>query len=298
MSNNVLRSAKYLAILLILTGSFSSCEKEDYNPEKFRLVKILYYTNSKSTDPTDGIEYIYDEAGNKVKELFYKYGQVTELYKYMDYEYSGNKKIKTIIFRKLEGELQLGWYIVYTYDLNNRLIKEEVIEADDWISSTTVYDYEEGNLVREYYYEHYYGDFAETKYKYDSQNRLILEEKDSSDDIEYKYIKHKYDNDGREIKLEYYASNEDLVRTVEKIYNGRSKLPVKDVHFDKYGAQISQYQHYYDKWGNLRETSLNGKCPLFKRKYNGGLLMEEIIYTKPERGCTEDEMIKYEYQKI
>jgi hypothetical protein len=77
-------------------------------------------------------------------------------------------------------------------------------------------------------------------------------------------------------------------------------LPVKDLHYDKWGNQTLQYQHHYDKWGNLTETILNDDCSLFKRKYNGELLIEEIHYRDPfgKDGCTENGMSRYEYEKI
>jgi len=297
MINNVLKQIKKVAFVLILAGSFSSCEKVDNSPEKFRLFKTLYYSKTTSANPTDGVEYLYDAAGNMVKESFYKYNP-TELYLYKEYEYLGKQKQKMSLFRSDEGVLKLSWYVVYFYDNENRLIREEFREADDWLSSTTVYEYRDGNLVRQYFHEPHFGDFLETKNTYDAQNRLVQVEKNSSDYMEYKYIKHTYDTEGREKTLEYYDASWGLVRTVEKIYNGRSKLPVKELHYDKYRVQTSQYQHFYDKVGHLVETRLNDDCTLFKRKYKDRLLIEEIIYSKPERGCTEDETIRYEYQKI
>jgi hypothetical protein len=289
----------FTAFMLILGGSFLSCDKEDNNPEKFRLSKILYYANSTSANPTDGVEYTYDEAGNLVKESFYGYVPTTELYMYYEYEYSGNKKITMKTFRGSGGNFRLNWYNDYFYE-GNHLIKDEYREADGSISYSVNYEYMNGNIIREYFFEPDYGISAEVKYGYDAQNRLILEEKNTSDVDDCKYIKHIYDDIDRKTKSEYYDVNQKIIRYVEVMYNGRSKLPVQDVHYDKDGVQTSQYQHFYDKQGNLTETIYNNECSLFKRKFKNGLLIEEILYTDPteKKGCLETQMSRYEYEKF
>jgi hypothetical protein len=132
----------------------------------------------------------------------------------------------------------------------------------------------------------------ELKYVYDDQNRLVLEEGGVND---YKYVKYIYDNSSREIKSEYYNVNWELIRYVDKVYEGTSKLVIEELYYDKDGVQTLKYQHLYDKWGNLTETIL-GDCSLFKRKYNGELLIEEIHYDLVW-DCTERGMSKHEYEK-
>lgn len=299
MSNNILKYTKHVAFLLILAGSFFSCEKEDYNPEKFRLVKILHYAKSTDSQPKDGVERSFDEAGNLARESFYKYSPTVDLYMYNEYEYSGSKKMKMNLFDKENDIFKLSRSIDFFYE-NDRLIKEEFKRNNGTLLTSTNYEYQGGNLIREYCYEPDYGIFDEVKYTYDSQNRLTLEEIETSDVKASKYTKYIYDNDGRKKKLEYYNLNWELIRSVEMIYNGRSKLPVKDVHYDKNGVQTLQYLHYYDKRGNLTETCLENGCSLFKRKYNGGLLIEEIHYFDPviQKECLEKGMTRYEYQKL
>jgi len=290
---------KLTAFLLILAGSFFSCEKEDNNPENFRLLKVFNYASSTSANPTDGVEYTYDETGNMVKESFYSYRPTTALYMYFEYEYSGNKKMNMKLFRESSGTFRLNWRIDYFYE-GDHLFKEEHREADGFLSISTYYEYKDGNLIREYSDKAGYGISDEIKYTYDHLNRLILEENTTSDVDDYKYIKYIYDSLGRKIKLEYYNMNWELIRYVEKVYGGRSKLPVKDLHYNKDGTQTLQYQHFYDHLGNLTETIYNNECSLFKRKYNRGLLIEEIRYLDPskKRGCLEDVMLRYEYEKL
>jgi len=86
-----------------------------------------------------------------------------------------------------------------------------------------------------------------------------------------------------------------------KIYKGTTLD--KDLHYDKNGKQTAKYQHFYDKWGNLTETVINDECSMFKRKYDGGLLIEEIHYWAHEYGfhfwgqAPESGMSRYEYEK-
>lgn len=119
------------------------------------------------------------------------------------------------------------------------------------------------------------------KYTYDNQNRLILEESTAIDVDDYKYVKHIFDNSGREIKIEYINVNKELIHYTEifyDVYDGANKQPEKELNFDKNGNQTVKYQHYYDSLGNLTETVINDECSMFKRKYNGNLIIEEILY--------------------
>jgi len=297
MNNNILKNAKRVAILLIMAGSFSSCEREEISPDKFRLVKTLYYNKSTSATPTDGIEYSYDMSGNMVKESYVKYNP-TSLYMYREYEYSGKKKIKMKFYSEENGKFIMGKYIDFFYDSNDQLIREDICNSSGIFLSSMNYEYSGKNMIREYFFEPDYGISEEVKYTFDSKNRLIKEEFATVNVKDVKYIKHIYDNNDRKIKIEYSNLNGDLIRSVEIIYNGRSKLPVQDLHYDSNGNQTAQYQHNYDRKGNLIETRFVDGCSLFKRKYDGGLLIEEILYSGKEKNCTEDEMKRYEYEKI
>ena len=298
MKNNIKKYAKYVAFLLIVAGSFSSCEKEEINPDQFKLKKIIYSRKSSST-PTDGVEYSYNEAGNMVLESFFKYDDLTAIvYKYREYEYLENKKVKMKYFEEKDKSLQLSRIVDFFYDNDRRLIKEEICNSSGRFLCSMNYEYKGNNMIREYYYEPDYGISNEVKYTFDGQNRLVLEEYVDFDDEDDKRIKHIYDNIDRKIKIEYYDKNLDLLQSIEIIYNGRSKLPVKEVHYNKNGIQTLQYEHFYDKRGNLTETRIVDGCTLFKRKYDGGLLMEETVYSGKEKKCAEEEVARYEYEKI
>ena len=299
-----------IVILLILNGSFSSCNKEnfaDYNSEKFRLSKILKYSNSSATKLTGETVYAYDEVGNMVKESFYDCNPTPILERYNEYEYLGNKKSKMKIFDGVAGNPTLGSYYEYKYE-GTQLVKEELYcgrGCNGSLISSRNYDYDErGNLIKEDNYDHrYYGLLGSLKYVYDSQNKLITVL--TTDGVLDFYLcqKYEYDSEGREVKLEYYEY-EGLSGYVEKFYNGTSKLPEKELHYNKNGNQTRKYQHYYDSFENLTETVINDECSMFKRKYDGKLLIEEIYYCWHEYGhwgtgqMPESGMSRYEYTEL
>ena len=288
------------ALLLMIAGVMVSCEKVE-DPAEYRLKKILHYSNSSSDSPTDGIEYTYNQEGNVILEEYFDYSKANPLSKYVEYEYKGSENTKMSVF---EGKdvLVLSWYVNYTY-ANNQLIREDYRRAtsdtDGWLLSSTHYEYKDNNKIREYIVDPSYGIVDEKKFTYDNQNRLIHEENDETDANKYRHTKHIFDNEDRKIKSEYYNISEELLEYIDIIYQGRSRLPIKNIHFDKAGNQTLQYFHYYDKKGNLSETRFEDECPLFKRKFDGKLLIEEILFLDPVRysSCIEDEKKKYVYEK-
>ena len=256
---------------------------ENIPQENLKLVKILRYSSSDASKLTGEVVYEYDKTGNLVKEMIF---DGNYLVFYIEYEYSGKKIIKQKYFTNTGNMYS---YIDYFYDAKGRILKEESIMGTS--VHTTDYEYDEnGNMTRK----------GTIKFVYDNQNRLILEETSEIDvsDYYHKYLKRIYDNDSREIKLEYYNVNWELIKYVEKTYIGTNKVPDKELHYGKNDNQTAKHQHFYDSWGNLIETTVNDICTLFKRKYNGKLLMEEIHYWGPEWGCSERGMSRYEYEKI
>lgn len=298
---------KISVLLFVLTMIFSSChEEESYlvfeDPDKYRLSKVFRFSDSSASQLTGEIAYEYDKDGNMIKESFYEYMRTKILVHYREYEYSGNKKIKEKSYSGEAGNLTLGWYAEYTY-ADGKLIKEETYNYSG-LAHSRHYEYDErGNLIREYNYDPDYGISRGMKYVYDNQNKLIMEETFTSDPLDTDYIKHIYYK-GMEVKLEYYDVNWDLIRYEEKVYDGRYKLLTQELRYDKDGKQVMKYQHFYDEWGNLTETVINDECSMFKRKYSGKFLIEEILYWYHEYGyhgtgqMPENGMSRYEYEKI
>ncbi|MCL2328590.1 MAG: hypothetical protein FWC39_08785 [Bacteroidetes bacterium] len=284
-----------LFIVILFTGT--GCDKQE-EKEDYKLVRKFIYPRSTSTEYNTSYEYIYDKYGNMIKEMYYLDKQ---LHFYIEYEYSKNKKTKEKIFYKSAENFYLNRYTNYSYE-GDLLVKEETFSieygSDNYsFDYSTTYEYDKrGNLVRKCMYNAaIIGIVTELKYTYDNQNRLILEEIDG-----YKSTKHVYDDSGRKIKIEYYNINGDLLEYEEKVYNGTNKSPEKDLYYDKNGNLSTTYQHFYDIWGNLTQTSVDGGCTLFERKYDGKLLIEEINYWPEgvEGGCTIRSRLKYEYENL
>ncbi|MDR2148551.1 MAG: hypothetical protein LBE91_19095 [Tannerella sp.] len=331
-----INTLKFNVLLLIVAAGFSSCAKidssalnsliddrdssainnpiddgvspTDLTPDKFRLIKILKYSNSTASRLAGETVYEYDPAGNMIRESLYEYYNDLStkiLWMYREYEYSGSKKTKMKIFDGEAGNPTLGSYYVYTYR-GDLLVKEEIYDGRfNSLITSTGYEYDgKGNLIREDRYDHrYYGLLGSLKYVYDDQDRLITVLTTDGVLDYYPCEKYVYDDNGRVIKLEYHEY-EGLASYTEKTYNGASELPDKELLYDKNGNQYRKLQHYYDEWGNLTETVINDECSMFKRKYNGKLLMEEILYWWHEYGyfgtgqMPENGMSRYEYEEF
>ncbi len=304
---------KFKLLLLILAITFHSCNKNENlipnSPEEFRLSKILKYSNSSASKLTEEVVYTYDKVGNMIKEEFFVHyynPTRTILERFNKFEYSGGKKTKMQIFNGEAGNPTLGLCIEYFYE-NNLLVRENTRRQCDNNSlvHSRNYEYDErGNLTRKYTDDPKCGITGDVKYSYDNQNRLILEENTATGINDYKYVKHIYDNSGRKTKIEYTNEKGGLIKYTEIFYKGTSQNPEKELNFDKNGKQIIKYQHYYDDLGNLIETVINDECSMFKRKYNGTLMIEEIHYWWHEYGyhgtgqMPENGMSRYEYEEF
>lgn len=299
---------KITFLLLVLAISFYSCEKNEsllpLVPQKGRLSKIIKYSNSSAATQTGEVVYTYDKEGNMIKEEFFTLAGNPKRFiieRYNKFEYAENKKIKMEIFSGEAGNPTLGSYVEYFYE-GKLLIKEEVRNGrGDYgtLIHSINYEYDErGNLIRKYMNDPKEGVISDIKYDYDSQNRLIVQTSDSG------YIKYTYDTNGRKIKIEKSTKNGKLLNYTKLFYKGNSKLPQKELNFNEKGTQTRKYQHYYDGWGNLIETVINDECSMFKRKYNGNLIIEEILYWWHEYGyhgtgqMPELAMSRYEYEEL
>jgi hypothetical protein len=319
---------KLIVFLLILIATFVSCEQEAIEQEEVsecncipletnqkplptenaRLVRVLNYSNYAPNEPYNGEEYTYNNAGNLVRKSVFSCNPMFLIY-YVEYEYSGDKLIRESTFKEYVDAEEFNWSFYYFYE-NEHLVRREYRRYDGSFASSNNYEYKNGNLIREYNYspENNGGKiFDEVLYTYDNQNKLILTEYTMLHHTHYRYIKYIYDEYCREVKMEYYNTKWELVNYVEKIYADGSTFPQKELHYQANGVQFLGYRHFYDEWNNLIETryfdgSLDG-CTLFRRKYYGGLLMEEIHYAWDSFGgviytsCAEEVGVsRYEYE--
>jgi hypothetical protein len=295
-----MRQITVLIIFGILT--VFSCEEKNFSPnsdnvspnlDEYRISKILNYPNSSSNSPGGGLDYTYGQNGNLVKETTIEYPITVITYK--DYEYTNNKKSRVKIYDGQVGNLTLGTYIDYFYT-NDKLTKEELHLSDGTLKYSTIYQYDGDKLIDTYKDGDGLGIHHQYKYTFDNKNRLTSEQVYMYDQELSEFTKYFYGNNDRLIKTELYDHNSLLTSYVENVYEGANNLPRKELQYNNNGSLTQTRELTYDKWRNLTETKVNGTCTIFKRKYNGRLLTEQITYAT-SWGCAEWSVNRYEYVK-
>lgn len=286
-------------ILISMILALTCCEKIDIYPslDNYRLIKILNYSSSTDSEPSRFVDFEYDGNGNLIKESMYDYPNT--LYTFKEYDYENNLLKEKRIYGGQVGNLQLGTYRKYEYE-NNKLIKEDLFLADGTLKYTTHYEFIGNNLVNTYKVNDKLGIHHQYKYTYDNLDRLILEENYMYDQQLSQFTKYYYDDNNRLVKTEVFDRSETLIQTVEKKYVGTSASPSEELYYDSNGTLRQKRQLLYDNLENLTETRIidsQGTHTLFKKKYNGKLLIEHIQYA-PTFGYSEWYVTRYEYSKI
>lgn len=282
------------ATILTITG----CDENEILPtiDNFRLTRILNYSSSTSSNPYGKVEFAYDNKGNLIKESMFDYPNT--LFTYKEYEYDGKRMTKKRIYDGRVGDLRLGTYINYSYTYD-KLTKEELFLFNGTLRYTKYYEFDEDRLINTYTVNDFLGVHHQFKYTFDNLNRLMLEEVFMYNQELSEFTKYFYDNSNRLIRSELYNHIGTIIFYVEKIYIGTSKSPSEELQFNYSGTLTQKRQLKYDACGNLTEINVDEQgttCTLFKRKYNGELLTEEIKYL-PSFGCTEWSFTRYEYAK-
>lgn len=291
-------------LVLLILGMLTvlSCEETNSplhsggafpNLDEYRISKILSYPNSSAISPGGGIEYTYSENGDLIKETSIEYPSTVVTYK--DYEYTDGKKSRIKIYDGQVGNLTLGTYIDYFY-INDKLAKEELHLPDGTLKYSTVYQYEGDQLVNTYKDGDGLGIHHQHKYTFNHNSNLTLEQVYMYNQELSEFTKHIYDSRNRLIKTEVYDHNNELTSYKVIIYEGSNTLPSKELQYNHNGSLTQSSEFIYDTWGNLTETKVNGACTLFRRKYNGNLMTEQITYTTAW-GCAEWTVNRYEYVK-
>ena len=214
---------------------------------------------------------------------------------YKVYENTNNKKSREEVYDGEVGNLTLGAYTDYFYT-NDKLTKEEFHSTKGTLNYSTIYQYDGDKLINTYKDGAGLGIHHQYKYTFDDKDRLILEQVFMYDRELSEFTKYIYDNNDRLIKTELYNHNSTLTSYVKNVYEGANDLPTKELHYDNNDSLTYTRELTYDKWGNLIEANYNGTCTIFKRKYNGRLLTEDIKFATT-KGCEEWTVSRYEYVK-
>lgn len=286
-------------ILISMILTLTCCEKGDINPltDNYRLVKILNYGSTSDSEPYSFVDLEYDKNGNLIKESMYDYPNTLSIYKVYDYE-DNLLKVKRIYDGQV-GNLQLGTYREYEYE-NSKLIKEELFLSNGTSKYTKHYEFSGDNLVNNYKFNDKLGIHHQYKHKYNNDNLVILEETYMYDQQLSGFTKYYYDDKLRLTKTEIYHSDETIRQTQEQKYVGNSDLATEMLIYDSQGELSQQLELLYDDFGNHTEARIvdtQGTHALFKKTYNGELLIEHIEYA-PKFYYISGYVTRYEYSEI
>jgi hypothetical protein len=286
-------------ILISMILTLTCCEKGDINPltDNYRLVKILNYGSTSDSEPYSFVDLEYDKNGNLIKESMYDYPNTLSIYKVYDYEDNLLKEKR--IYAGQVGNLQLGTYREYEYE-NSKLIKEELFLSNGTSKYTKHYEFSGDNLVNNYKFNDKLGIHHQYKHKYNNDNLVILEETYMYDQQLSGFTKYYYDDKLRLTKTEIYHSDETIRQTQEQKYVGNSELATEMLIYDSQGELSQQLELLYDDFGNHTEARIvdtQGTHALFKKTYNGELLIEHIEYA-PKFYYISGYVTRYEYSEI
>jgi len=284
-------------LLVTLLPLAISCDETEIHPtmDNYRLSKILNYSSTTASLPYGFVTFEYDDRGNLIKESMFDYPGT--LLTYTVYDYSDHNKLKRKqTFDGHAGNLTLGGYVSFYYDYGN-LTQEEWHRADGTLIYT-IHNEFEGNLLKATYKEndelkvHHL-----TRYTYDDKNRKVSEAVFMYDEALENFSTYFYDTEDRLIKTLSFDRDSILVSRMEKVYHGSDNLQDEELYFSPNGELTSRIFVYYDSWGNLvgRSAEGNTTCPVITRRYNGKLLLEEIMY-HPGFACAEWWVNRYEYE--
>ena len=286
-------------ILISMILTLTCCEKSEINPlsDNFRLVKILNYGSTSDSEPNTFVDLEYNENGNLIKESMYDYPNTLSIYKVYDYEDNLLKEKR--IYAGQVGNLQLGTYREYEYE-NSKLIKEELFLSNGTSKYTKHYEFSGDNLVNTYKFNDKLGIHHQCKYKYNKDNLVILEETYMYNQQLEGFTKYHYDDKLRLTKTEIYHSDETIRQTQEQKYVGNSELATEMLIYDSQGELSQQLEFLYDDFGNQTECRIvdtQGTHVVFKKTYNGELLIEHIEYA-PKGFYISGFVKRYEYSEI
>ena len=290
---------------LLLAISFIvlfSCVKDESDglyllSDNYRLTKILNYSSTSDSDPNTFVNLEYDGDGNLKKESLFDYPNTLFTFREFDYE-NGLLKIKKIYDGQV-GNLKLGTYHRYEY-VDGKLVKEELFLGDGTLKYTEHHEYIGDNLVNTYKISDELGIHHQYKYTYNDLNLLVLEESYMYEQQLEGSTKYFYDEIDRLTRTEIFNFEGMLIHTEQQKYDGDSEIPAETMYYDPDGKLSQQQQFIYDEFENLIEikiTDSQGTHTLFKKKYNGKLLMEYIRYA-PNWGYSEWSVTRYEYTEI
>lgn len=153
----------------------------------------------------------------------------------------------------------------YSYNINNQLVKEILIEEDEVTSNREIEYNDKGKIECE---KAYYADdsFDKTYYKYDENDRLV----------ETRVM---YNDEEEAGRTEYIYEGELLVKICEYDEDGKPSAS-KSIEYDENKQPIEEItEQYGEKWTRVIVYDSNNRVSQTKRYNQEDLLKERITYT-------------------
>lgn len=248
---------------------------------------IVHQRTGFDKDDIEPIEYKeaeanFDENGHVVEETHYtEEGDVDNCTRY---EYDENGRV--ISSTQVDSEEYISQKSNMYYDAEGRLIKQGNMYGEDSPEYFTVFEYQNGLLMRQDSYDGDELDYTEKEYEYNEAGQCI-KEIDYNDEGEKQYIienqynekgllvqqvrdevlnkdrrsyQYEYDEQNNKIKDLIYNYNEELIAKVYYRFNENNQLIEAEAEdLDKYQKTTYQYEgdllvkiELLDKQGNLQ----------------------------------------------
>lgn len=291
--------------VLIFAALLFGCDPDHNHQERFdvglqsddyRLIRISRF-GSNSNNPGGGIEFEYDDDGNLVKESMMDGPNVLTSYK--KYEYDGDRLVRKSVYEGEVGNLLPGTRTEYFYT-GDKLTEQRLIRSDETLFYSEHFEYSNDKLVNWYKENEELGIHHQIRYTYNGSNQLVKEESYMYDQELEEFSTYFYDGSNRLLKTEKFDRNGALVTEIQSIYKGGNKNVIAEIEVHHSGRDHINRGFVYDRWGNLIEINSGvpgaSMCRLFKRTYNGELLLEEATIF-PGLDCAPNSTLRYVYEE-
>ena len=301
-------------IIIVFNASFSFSQDTVKGGYKGCYVYKCYFYNGSfdTTNKFKNAEYLYNEKGNKIKEIQYDmYGQKSYFWKYDDngneteyrwvhntgsmyYGYPGEKWIPDqdsgMTTKKYDT---IGNLIEKTeYDAKGNITDKSVYKSSDELKSKAAdslavklnekYD-DKGNLIEKLFFYEDGSVFYKDTYEYNENGKAILNIKYKSDGSIIEKYTYKYDKKGNMTEYVYSEADGEDNRTVTYKYDDKgNKIEIVAIKADKSIAY--KYAYKYNDTGTCIEEV----------KYRtDGSVEEKATSKKDDSGNVTEEFFTY-----
>ena len=288
MSISKIKSLKVLSLLLFIALSFNTHESnKDNDLTKMELkgkVKSLReitfevedkFGQIKKVKSVNDVEYFFDLKGNIIKEQKYNQKGVPDFIIKSEFDSKANRiKSKTIMINNF-----LSSKTIYGYDETNKLIHEKEYDSNGDINSKTLYSYSNDKLSEI------------VKYNYNKEDRKF----EIWDKTTYEY--NQYGLMSQEI-YETFFLKQSIDKT-DYLYNDKGKLIEKNYINGSLREFDTKSQYVYNEKEELIELRMYGNNEpwIEKYSYNQGNLIELLIEKYKNAKLNETILKNYSFDK-